>query len=46
MYYLREQLLNWRLGTRSNSPDRIMNKVSQALTEEEIEALSHFISTM
>lgn len=46
MYYLREQLLNWRSGTRSNSPDRIMNKVSQALTEEEIEALSHFISTM
>lgn len=46
LYYLREQLLNWRLGTRTNSPDRIMNKVTQALTEEEIEALSHYISTM
>lgn len=42
--YLREQLLNWRSGSRSNSPDNIMNIITHALSDDEIEALSEYIS--
>lgn len=44
MFYLREQLLNWTMGTRHNSPGRVMNKVTDAMTTDEIEALSKYIS--
>ncbi len=44
MFYLREQLLNWTMGARHNSPGRVMNKVTDAMTTDEIEALSKYIS--
>lgn len=42
--YLRAQLLHWRSGERSNSPDGVMNKVAKSLTDPEIEALTDYIS--
>jgi cytochrome c553 len=42
--YLREQLRNWRNGSRSNSPNGIMNIIAKSLTDTEIEALSQYIS--
>jgi cytochrome c553 len=44
--YLRAQLMNWRSGERSNSPDGVMNKVANKLTDAEIEALTAYISGM
>lgn len=42
--YLRAQLVNWRSGERSNSPDGMMNKFAQPLTDAEIEALADYLS--
>jgi cytochrome c553 len=42
--YLSEQLVNWRSGERTNSPDGVMNKIAKALTDKEIESLSEYIS--
>lgn len=42
--YLREQLLNWRKGARSNSPNGVMNVIANSLSDEEIEDLSNYIS--
>jgi cytochrome c553 len=42
--YLRSQLVSWKLGERTNSPDDVMNKMAQALTDEEIVALANYIS--
>ena len=42
--YLRAQLLHWRSGERSNSPDGVMNKIARNLTDAEIEALTDYIS--
>jgi len=42
--YLREQLRNWRSGARNNSPNDVMNIVAKFLSDEEIEALSQYIS--
>jgi cytochrome c553 len=42
--YLRSQLVNWKLGERKNSPDSVMNKVAQLLSDDEIEALADYIS--
>lgn len=42
--YLREQLYNWRSGTRKNSPSGVMNIIAKSLSDEEIEALSEYIS--
>jgi cytochrome c553 len=42
--YLRVQLLNWKIGARSNSPQGVMSKVAEALTEEEISALADYLS--
>lgn len=42
--YLSGQLVNWRLGERSNSPGGVMNKIAEALTDDEIEALSTYLS--
>lgn len=42
--YLRTQLVNWKLGDRKNSPNGVMNKIAQALNDDEIEALSHYVS--
>lgn len=42
--YLVAQLVNWRSGERSNSPDGVMNKVAKTLTDAEINALTDYIS--
>lgn len=42
--YLRSQLINWKLGDRRNSPDGVMNKVAQSLSDDEIEDLADYIS--
>jgi cytochrome c553 len=42
--YLRAQLINWRDGQRTNSPDGEMNKIAKSLTDPEIEALTDYIS--
>lgn len=42
--YLRTQLLHWRSGERSNSPEGVMNKAAKSLTDAEIEALSDYLS--
>jgi cytochrome c553 len=42
--YLRAQLINWRSGERSNSPDGVMNKIAKSLTDAEIGALTDYIS--
>lgn len=42
--YLREQLLNWREGTRTNSPGGLMNVIAKSLSDAEIEELSAYIS--
>lgn len=42
--YLRAQLVNWRSGERSNSPNGVMNKFAKPMTDAEIEALADYIS--
>ena len=42
--YLRTQLVNWKLGERSNSPEGVMNKIASVLSEDEIDALANYIS--
>ncbi len=42
--YLRTQLVNWRLGERNNSPGNVMNKIANALSEDEVDALANYIS--
>jgi cytochrome c553 len=43
-FYLEQQLLDWRSGTRSNSQDAVMNKVVAKLTDQELIALVDYIS--
>ncbi|MGC3944555.1 MAG: c-type cytochrome [Chryseolinea sp.] len=42
--YLDKQLRDWRAGERRNSADGVMNKVTNALTDKEIEALADYLS--
>jgi len=42
--YLRTQLINWKLGDRSNSPGGVMNKITKSLSDDEIDALANYIS--
>lgn len=42
--YLRRQLVNFRKGDRTNSPNGIMIKITQKLTDDELEALADYIS--
>lgn len=42
--YLRVQLLNWKAGIRSNSPQGVMNRVAGQLTEAEISELANYLS--
>ncbi|MES1983293.1 MAG: c-type cytochrome [Pseudomonadota bacterium] len=44
--YLRGQLINWRKGERTNSPNGIMNRIAKKLTDEEIDSLSLYISSL
>jgi cytochrome c553 len=42
--YLRKQLKNFRDSDRTNSPNGIMNKITNLLTDAEIDALSEYLS--
>ena len=42
--YIRRQLVNFRKGDRTNSPNGIMIKITQKLTDDELEALSDYVS--
>lgn len=42
--YLRTQLVNWKLGDRTNSPDGVMNNIARSLSDEEIDALVNYLS--
>lgn len=44
--YLAEQMFNWRSGERSNSAGGVMNQLAKPLSDEEIEALAHYVSEM
>lgn len=42
--YLLRQLINFRKGDRSNSPDGVMNGMTKSLTDAELESLAEYIS--
>ena len=42
--YIRRQLVNFRKGDRTNSPNGIMNRITQKLTDDELEALADYVS--
>jgi cytochrome c553 len=42
--YLSRQLVNFRDGDRSNSPDGVMNEMTKSLTDAEIESLANYVS--
>ena len=42
--YIRRQLVNFRKGDRTNSPNGIMNRITQKLTDAELEALAEYVS--
>lgn len=42
--YIRRQLVNFRDGYRTNSPNGIMNRIASSLTDTEIESLAEFVS--
>ena len=43
--YIRKQLIDFREGNRSNSPNNIMNRVTATLTDEQIDALAEFLAS-
>jgi cytochrome c553 len=42
--YIRRQLVNFRDGYRTNSPNGIMNRIANSLTDTEIESLAEYVS--
>jgi cytochrome c553 len=42
--YIRRQLVNFRGGDRTNSPNAIMNRIADSLTDTEIESLAEYVS--
>jgi cytochrome c553 len=42
--YIRGQLINFRAGDRSNSPNGIMNKITKSLSDTEIDSLADYVS--
>jgi cytochrome c553 len=42
--YIRRQLVNFRNGERTNSPNNIMNLMTRSLTDAQIEALAEYVS--
>ena len=42
--YLLGQLINFRLGDRSNSPGGVMNIMVQRLNDAELEAIAEYVS--
>ncbi|MCR6654114.1 MAG: hypothetical protein NVV73_22705 [Cellvibrionaceae bacterium] len=45
-YYLEEQLLNWKSGARSNSPNAVMNTALKGLTTEELQTLAKYLEAL
>jgi cytochrome c553 len=45
-HYLAQQLQNWRDGSRKNSAGGVMNQLATPLSDEEIEALASYVSSM
>jgi len=43
--YSIKQLLNFRLGSRSNDPAGMMNKIAQQMSDKEIEPVVEYLST-
>lgn len=43
-HYLERQLTEWRSGERHNSADGAMNRVTQTLTDREIQALASYLA--
>lgn len=43
--YIRRQLIQFRDGYRTNSPNGIMNRIAGSLTDSEIDSLSEYISS-
>jgi cytochrome c553 len=43
--YIRRQLIQFRDGYRTNSPNGIMNRIASSLTDSEIDSLSEYISS-
>ena len=44
--YLRGQLMNWRSQERTNSPNAIMNRIAKTLTDDEIDSLAEYVSSL
>ncbi len=42
--YIRQQLINFRNGSRTNSPNGMMNRMARTLTDAEIESLAEYVS--
>jgi cytochrome c553 len=42
--YIRQQLINFRDGNRTNSPNGMMNKMAGSLTDAQIESLAEYVS--
>lgn len=42
--YIRQQLVNFRDGKRTNSPNNIMNRITESLTDAQIESLAEYVS--
>jgi cytochrome c553 len=42
--YIRLQLVNFRDGYRTNSPNGIMTRIADSLTDTEIESLAEYVS--
>lgn len=42
--YLRGQLVNFKKGNRTNSPNSIMNRITKTLTDAELDALVEYLS--
>jgi cytochrome c553 len=45
-HYLDQQLRDWRSGERANSPAGVMNKITANLRDDEIKALTDYISSL
>lgn len=42
--YILRQLVNFRKGDRTNSPNAIMNRITEKMTDAELEALADYVS--
>ena len=42
--YIRQQLIDFRNGSRTNSPNGMMNRMARTLTDAEIESLAEYVS--